>query len=190
MTFAYPEANRGLGHTASPAAYAASRGRSSLDLRELAPKLFPRILCDFHHRGTQQAVFKLVSALPFFEDLVVGGVGSFDHLDRLMNMRIELFALGGDGTNSQLRQYILQLLIDEFDAGAEVGRLGLGLQRAFEAVDHGQQRLDGINCGKVTKVLLLFGSAPARVFEFGLRASQAIEQSVALGFQLLQFRAG
>src|SRR4029077_9654773 len=79
---------------------------------------------------------------------------------------------------------------DQFDSAAEIAWLGLHLQGALEAVDHRQQRLDGVHGGVVAEVLLLFTGAAASVFKLSLRAGQAIKQRVALRLQLLQFVFG
>ena len=60
------------------------------------------------------------------------------------------------------------------------------LQSSLEAIDHGQQRFDCLHAGKVAEILLLFAGTPAGVFKFRLRASQAIQQGIALGLQFLQ----
>ena len=75
---------------------------------------------NFHHRGTQQAVFQLVAALQFFEHLMIVGVGGVHHLDGFMQMGIERLALRRNGAQAQLLQRILQLLVDELNSAAEL----------------------------------------------------------------------
>ena len=63
-----------------------------------------------------------------------------------------------------------------------------GLQRAVEAVENRQQRLQRFRQRVVAKILLLFHAALAEVVELGLQPRQAIEIARALGAQRLQLR--
>ena len=69
---------------------------------------------------------------------MVGNVGGFHHFDCLVNMRVERLPLSSNGTHPEFRKCILQLLVDEFDATAEVAGVGLDLQGTLEAVDDRQ----------------------------------------------------
>ena len=78
-------------------------------------------------------------------DFVVRQRRGIDHLDGLVTVWIEWLALGWDRAYSQLCQSILQLLVNEFDATTKFHRLRLHLQRPLEAIEHGQQRFDGVD---------------------------------------------
>ena len=133
------------------------------------------VSCHFHHGGPQEAVFELVAALQLLEHLVISGLVGVDHLDRFMLMGIEELPLGCDRSQTQLRQRVLQLSIDEFDASAELGFFRRGLQGALKAVQNREQRANGVGHRILTEVLLFAGGPLARVFEFGLQAGQAVE---------------
>jgi hypothetical protein len=62
----------------------------------LVSDLFSGILRDLHHGGTQQAILELVATLQLLKHFVVRNIRGLDHLDRLVIMRIERFALGRD----------------------------------------------------------------------------------------------
>ena len=74
----------------------------------------PGITRDSHHRRTEQAVFQLVAALKLVEHMMVLGLPSVHHFNRLVKMRIKRFTLRRNGTQSQFGQGILQLFVDEF----------------------------------------------------------------------------
>ncbi len=81
----------------------------------------------------------------------------------------------------KLGQRRLQLLVNQFHSGTQLGRVRLHLQSALQAIQHRQQRLDRICRGVIAKLLLLLAGAPARIFKLGLRPRQPVEQRVALG---------
>src|SRR5881398_179357 len=64
------------------------------------------------------------------------------HLNCLVEVRIKRLTLRGDCTQSQLRQRILQLFIDEFNPAAELRFFRFtGFQRALKAIQSRKQRL-------------------------------------------------
>ena len=55
------------------------------------------IASDPYHRGAQQPVLVLVSALQFVEDMVIRNLGRIHHFDGLVNPRIESLPIAGIG---------------------------------------------------------------------------------------------
>ena len=115
-------------------------------------------------------------------------LGCIHHFDGLMNMRVKRLPSSFNRLQRKFLQRSLQLLVDQLHAIAELGGIGLHFQCPLKAVEHGQQRFDGIGCRVVAKILLLLGGPTPCVFELRLRARQTIDQRIALRFQLFEFR--
>jgi len=133
------------------------------------------------HGGAQHAVVKFVTGSEFGEDRAVGMVVRFDALDRLMQVRIELLALGFDALQPELGKSGPEAAIDKVEAFAEffVTGVAMGFEGALEIVENGQDGLNGVADGA-----MMFGGTVALdtfavVFEIGLEADERIEQVVA-----------
>src|SRR3954468_20706622 len=117
--------------------------------------------------------------------MVLRNILARNRLDRLVQIGIERLTLGLNRLHTQLRQRIVELTIDQVHAFAKLLAFRLGLQRTIQAIQDRQQSLDGVRKRVVAKILLLLGLSLAEVIELRLQTRQAIEQRIALRFQLL-----
>src|ERR1700749_3473439 len=78
------------------------------------------IPCYAHHGRSQQPVFQLIAALQLVDDVIVFGLIGVDHLDRLMQIRVEDLTLSRHGLDTQLCQRIMKLLVNQLDAVMEI----------------------------------------------------------------------
>ena len=85
--------------------------------------LSARIASDPHHGRTQQAILVLITALQFFEHVMIRYFGRVHHFDRFVNPRIERLPQGNNRLHSSLLQRILKLPIDKLNPVAEVGSI-------------------------------------------------------------------
>ena len=126
-----------------------------------------------HHGRTQQAFFELVAALQLVENMIVFCVIAYRPSARPDAGWDRTLALRRDRLHAQLGQRIVKLLVDEFDARLEVlQRSGIGLQRAIQAVEDGQQLFERVGQSVLAILLLLLGVALAKVVELGLQAGR------------------
>jgi hypothetical protein len=73
---------------------------------------------------------------------MIFSASSFDHFDGLVQVRVEWLTFGGDGPQAKFLQRILQLLVNEFNACAQLRFVGWSrLQRALKAI---QDRKKGL----------------------------------------------
>src|ERR1700751_2115361 len=96
---------------------------------------------------------------------MIGNVACIHHLNRLMQMGIKRFTLGWDGPYSQLRQRVLELLVDQLHAAAKLTGLRCHIQGSLEAIENRQKRFDRVYHRVLAKVLLLLAGTFARVVE-------------------------
>src|ERR1700733_954584 len=114
------------------------------------------------------------------------GVGSVDHLDGLMKMRVKELSFGRNRTQAELPQGIVELLVDQLHAVAEFFFGGVaGIESPLKTVEDGQQCLQGIGQRELAEFLLFAEAALARVFELRLQAGQAVEQRIPFRSELL-----
>src|SRR6266853_685999 len=93
-----------------------------------------------HHCWSQQPSLDPVSRLQLFQHMMIRYFVALHYLNGLMHVGIKRLALGGYALHVQLLQHVLELLMDQFHALAQV--LGFGgrvLERKGKAVDHRQQ---------------------------------------------------
>ena len=94
--------------------------------------------------------------------MMVLGFLSVHHFNGLVKMRIKRFTLCRNWSQPEFGERVLQLLVDEFDSAAKFRLVGsAGLQGALEAVQGGQQSLQGIGDGLLAEFLLLAGGSLA-----------------------------
>jgi hypothetical protein len=94
-------------------------------------------------------------------------------------MRIKNFALRGNGPEAQLRQCVMHLPVDEFDA-AEIFIIGMSFQGAVEAIEDGQQGFHGFRDGVLFELGLIASGTLALVFGLGLQPCETVVEDVAL----------
>jgi hypothetical protein len=138
-------------------------------------------------RSRQQPLPDAIASPYFFIDLSVGHIFGFDRAERFMKARIELDADGFHGDDVEGAQGVFHLFRDQLDAGAELFGRAAACEREAEVVKRGQELLDGGAGGVVAKLRAFLVGAPARIFELGLQAREAVEQAVTFAAQPLVF---
>src|SRR5215467_5765002 len=140
-----------------------------------------------HHRWPQQPVFDHISGLQFFKYGIVRNVVVVNHLNRLMQARIEMLTLRGNALHAHPLQSFLKLLVDQVHAFFELLRIGVSIpQRQRQVIYHRQQRTHCFTHRVVAKFSILFGRAFPIIIELSLQAREPVEQIVTLGAELLQ----
>src|SRR5437868_12997082 len=104
-----------------------------------------------------------------------------------MEPRIERLASGCYGTQTEPAEDVVQLPPDQIHSCAELLRALIGgLKCGVEAIQHGQERGEGVCQGKIPKVLLLPGHALAGIFEVRLCPSRAVAKCITFRVYLFQ----
>src|SRR5215813_5926208 len=141
-----------------------------------------------HHRRPQQPVFDLISGLQFFKHGIVRNVVVVNHLNRLMQARIEMLALRSNALHTHPLQCFLKLLVDQLHAFFELLRIGFSiLQCQRQVIYYRQKRTHRVTHRVFAIFGVLFSCAFAVVVELSLQAREPIEEIVTLGAELLQF---
>src|ERR1700686_4039644 len=108
--------------------------------------------------------------------MMIGRGGGFNHFDGLVETGIEGLAFSHNWVHRKSGESGLQLLVNQLDSGAKLGRVRPDLHSAFQTIDYWQQRFDGVGGGVVAEILLLFAGAAAGVFKLCLGAAEAVEE--------------
>src|SRR5580698_6691126 len=96
------------------------------------------------HRGAQHSALEHVSRREFVYHYPLCMIGRFHFLDRVVQVRVELFTDGIDALHALLRKNVPNLPADQLEAFAifRVGRIVIAGERAIKAVEYSEQRLD------------------------------------------------
>jgi hypothetical protein len=140
-----------------------------------------------NHCGAQHAAMKHVAGLQFSNHRSVRKFRSFDALDGVMKMRIEMFAGGFDALQPLFRERVPELAMDELETLAlfRERRAVHGGKSSFKSIENGQKLLDEYFHAAMAVLLALFFDALAVVLEIGLAAHERIEQLLLFGLELL-----
>jgi hypothetical protein len=146
---------------------------------------------DANHSGAQNFAVKDVAGLEFFEDSVVGLVGSFHAFDSVMEIGIEALAFAFDFLQALLRKHVEHLLANQLEAGAKFVVRGVAMRGngAVEAVENRKEMFHE-NFGAAMALLMALAlDAFAVIVKIGLKAKQRVFQVGFFGGELFEFVA-
>src|SRR5579862_8330267 len=109
---------------------------------------------------------------------MIGQIRLLDHLQRLMDARIEFSADSLDGLHIERAQRLFHLLDDQLDSGAQLLGGAGRLEGKLKIVEYGQELLDRVGGGVVAKLAALACFALTGILKLGLQASEPFDERV------------